>query len=231
MKKVGIIGGMSYESSLHYYERINRQVNQIKGGLSSAEMLMYSVDFERIREMMLDNRWEDIGRELSKIAQTLEAAGADFIAIATNTMHKLAGQIQSQIKTPIIHIGDCVAEECKENNIFSIGLIGTKYTMTENFLVDRLKQNGLKVAVPHDKADIDEIDRVIFDELCKGEVKVASKKFYQKVIDRMIEEDDVQGVIFGCTEIEMLLAQEDLCVPAFDTTQAHINSIVRLLVS
>lgn len=226
MKIIGIIGGMSYESSIHYYERINNQVNQIVGGLTCAKLLIYNVNFEEIRKLMLENKWDEIGVELAKIAKILETAGADYIVVATNTMHKLADYIQSQINIPLIHIADCVADKCKENNILNVGLLGTKYTMVENFLVDRLKQNGLTVTAPKDKENIDEIDRIIFDELCKGEVKDSSREYYKKVINQMIREDGIEGIILGCTEIEMLIKQSDLDIPIFDTTQSHIDSIV-----
>lgn len=226
MKTIGIIGGMSYESSIHYYERINNQVNELAGGLTCAKMIIYNVNFEDIRKLMLSNEWDKIGVELATIAKTLENAGADYIVIATNTMHKLADYVQSQINIPLIHIADCVADKCKENNILNVGLLGTKYTMVENFLVDRLKQNGLTVTTPKDKENIDEIDRIIFDELCKGEVKDSSREYYKKVINQMIREDGIEGIILGCTEIEMLIKQSDLDIPIFDTTQSHIDSIV-----
>lgn len=175
MKPIGIIGGMSYESSIHYYERINDQVNKIDGDLTCAKLLIYNVNFQEIRKLMLENKWDEIGIELSKIAKMLENAGVDYIVIATNTMHKLADYIQSKINIPIIHIADCVASKCKENNILNVGLLGTKYTMVEDFLVNRLKQNGLEVTTPKDIKDINEIDRIIFDELCKGEIKDSSR--------------------------------------------------------
>ncbi len=226
MKTIGIIGGMSYESSIHYYERINNQVNQIAGGLTCAKLLIYNVNFEEIRKLMLENKWEEIGFELSKIAKILENAGADYIVIATNTMHKLADYIQSQITIPLIHIADCVADKCKENNVLNVGLLGTRYTMVEDFLVNRLKQNGLAVSTPTSKENIDEIDRIIFDELCKGEIKDSSREYYKNVINQMIQQNGIKGIILGCTEIEMLIKQNDLDIPIFDTTQSHIDSIV-----
>lgn len=226
MKTIGIIGGMSYESSIHYYERINDQVNKIMGGLTCAKLLIYNVNFEEIRKLMLENKWDEIGIELAKIAKKLEIAGADYIVIATNTMHKLADYIQSQINIPLIHIADCVADKCKENNTFNVGLLGTKYTMMEDFLIKRLKQNGLTVTTPKEENTINEIDRIIFDELCKGEIKESSKEYYIDVINRMIKENGIQGIILGCTEIEMLIKQNDISIPMFDTTQSHIDSIV-----
>ena len=226
MKTIGIIGGMSYESSIHYYERINNQVNAIAGGLTCAKMIIYNVNFEEIRKLMLENKWDEIGVELTKIAQTLENAGADYIVIATNTMHKLADYVQSQINIPLIHIADCVSDKCRENQVYNVGLLGTKYTMVENFLVDRLKQNGLSVSPPQDPKVIDEIDRIIFDELCKGIILEQSKEYYKTVINQMIKENGIEGIILGCTEIEMLIKPNDISIPIFDTTQSHIDSIV-----
>ena len=176
MKTIGIIGGMSYESSIHYYERINDQVNKIAGGLTCAKMIIYNVNFEEIRKLMLNNEWEQIGIELGNIAKKLENAGADYIVIATNTMHKLADYIQKQINIPLVHIADCVAKKCKDDNIKKVGLLGTRYTMIEDFLKNRLNQNGLEVYVPSDEEEVSNIDRIIFDELCKGEIKEKSRK-------------------------------------------------------
>ena len=226
MKTIGIIGGMSYESSIHYYERINNQVNELAGGLTCAEMLIYNVNFEEIRQLMLNNEWDKIGEELARIAKVLENAGADYIAIATNTMHKLADYVQSKINVPLIHIADCVADKCKKSNVLNVGLLGTKYTMVEDFLKNRLKENGLTVYTPDTDDVINEIDRIIFDELCKGNIKESSRDYYVSVINDMIKKYGISGVIFGCTEIEMLVKQNNLDIPIFDTTQAHIDSIV-----
>ena len=226
MKTIGIIGGMSYESSIHYYERINRQVNKIEGNLTCARMIIYNVNFEEIRKLMLENEWEEIGIELGRIAKILEKAGADYIVIATNTMHKLADYVQKQINIPLIHITDCVADKCKENKVYKVGLLGTKYTMIEDFLVDRLQKNKLTVSTPKEEEQINEIDRIIFDELCKGELKESSKKYFVDVINKMVIEDGIEGIILGCTEIEMLVKKDDLSIPIFDTTQTHIDTIV-----
>lgn len=226
MKMIGIIGGMSYESSIHYYERINDQVNKIAGNLTCAKLIVYNVNFEEIRSLMLAGEWDKIGIELSTIAKTLEKAGADYIVIATNTMHKLADYIQKRIDIPLIHIADCVANKCKEKGVFEVGLLGTKYTMVEDFLKERLKKNGLSVVVPEKDETIAEIDRIIFDELCKGEIKDTSRKYYIDEINRMIREKNIKGIILGCTEIEMLIKQNDLDIPIFDTTQSHIDAIV-----
>ena len=226
MKTIGIIGGMSYESSIHYYERINNGVNAIGGGLNCAKMIIYNVNFEEIRKLMLNNEWDKIGVELASIAKTLENAGADYIVIATNTMHKLANYIESKINIPLIHIADCVADKCKENEVLNVGLLGTGYTMREDFLKDRLKQNGLTVSIPNSENEINEIDRIIFDELCKGEINDSSRDYYIEVINNMKKQSNIKGVILGCTEIEMLISQKDLDIPVFDTTQSHIDSII-----
>ena len=226
MKTIGLIGGMSYESSIHYYERINNGVNAIGGGLNCAKMIIYNVNFEEIRKLMLNNEWDKIGVELASIAKTLENAGADYIVIATNTMHKLADYIESQINIPIIHIADCVADKCKENEVLNVGLLGTGYTMREDFLKDRLRKNGLTVSIPNSENEINEIDRIIFDELCKGRINDNSRDYYIDVINNMKKQSDIKGIILGCTEIEMLISQKDLDIPVFDTTQSHIDSIV-----
>lgn len=226
MKKIGIIGGMSYESSLHYYERINNMINEKLGSLYTAEIIMYSVNFQSIEPYMRQNNWDAIEKELCDKAKKLEEIGADIIIIATNTMHKLADKIQKSISIPILHIADCVAKECLEKNVKRVGLLGTKYTMTEDFLKDRLIKNGLNVYVPNKEEDINEIDRVIFKELCIGKIEDNSKKYYINVINNMIKEFKIDGIILGCTEIEMLIKENDIDIPIFDTTQAHINSTV-----
>lgn len=226
MKTIWIIWWMSYESSIHYYERINNQVNELAWGLTCAKMIIYNVNFEEIRKLMLNNNRDEIWKELANIAKILENAGADYIAIATNTMHKLADYIQQQINIPLIHIADCVADKCKHSNVYNVWLLWTKYTMVEDFLVNRLKKNWLTVSVPLEEKEINEIDRVIFDELCKWEINVESKKYFVDVINGMIKEKNIEWIILGCTEIEMLIKQSDLNIPIFDTTQSHIDAIV-----
>lgn len=229
MKKIGILGGMSYESSLHYYERINSIVNSKLGNLYTAEIIMYSVNFQSIEPYMRQNNWNIIEKQLCDKAKKLESAGADILVIATNTMHKLTDKLQACINIPILHIADCVAKEALSQNVKKVGLLGTKYTMTEDFLKNRLLKNGLDVYVPNHEKDINEIDRIIFKELCIGKIEDYSKNFYIKVINNMISQFKIDGVILGCTEIEMLIQQNDLEIPAFDTTQAHINSIVNYI--
>ena len=226
MKIIGILGGMSYESTIHYYERINRQVNAKMGNLVCAKLILYNVNFEEIRQWMLKEDWDSIAAYLITCAHKLEEAGANYLVIATNTIHKVAKQIEDAISIPLIHIADCVAEKCKLQNVLRVGLIGTGITMQEDFLKERLEANGLKVTVPNSKEEIETIDSIIFDELCKGIVLEESKKKYQQVIEHMIQENQIEGLILGCTEIEMLIKPEDVRIPIFDTTQAHIDSIV-----
>ena len=225
MKTIGIIGGMSYSSSTHYYERINKQVNERLGGLNSARIIMYSVNFEEIEPLMIAGKWDEIAVILADIAIKLESIGADVIVIATNTMHKLFDYIQSRVKVPMIHIADTVAQKCQEQNVQDVGLLGTAYTMREPFLKDRLNQKGLNVIVPNENK-IDEINRIIFKELCKGIVKDSSREYYKEVTNELAEIYKAKGIILGCTEIEMLISANDVAVPLFDTTTAHIDGIV-----
>lgn len=230
MKKIGIIGGMSYESTLHYYEKINKIINKKLGKLTTAEIIMYSVNFQDIEPHMKKNEWKIIEDSLCNKAKKLEDAGVDIIVIATNTMHKLADKIQNKINIPLLHIADCVAKECNKQNIKNVGLIGTRYTMTENFLKNRLEKNGLKVFVPKSKKEINEIDRIIFEELCVGTIKDSSKKYYIDVIRNMQKKYKIEGIILGCTEIEMLIKKDDLDIPVFDTTNEHIKGVVNFII-
>ena len=225
--KIGIIGGMSDKSTQDYYQRLNQQVNTVLGGLTTPNLIIYSVDFGEITELMASNNWDALAIKMTEIAKTLENAGANYIAIATNTMHKVADYVQSQIGIPLIHIADCVADSCLSKGITNVGLIGTKITMTEDFLKERLKQNGLSVCTPYSENTINEINRIIFDELCKGILKEESKQYLIKVIYEMVQKQRIDGIIFGCTEIGEIIKQSDLNIPVFDTTQTHVDGIVR----
>ena len=163
---------------------------------------------------------------ISVCVNNAKASGADYIVIATNTIHKLADDIQSQINIPLIHIADCVAEKCLDSEVYNVGLLGTKITMVEDFLIDRLEKNGLIVSTPTSEEQLNEVDRIIFDELCKGIISEKSRKFYIDVINQMIREKHIEGIILGCTEIEMLIKSGDIDIPIFDTTQSHIDKIV-----
>lgn len=225
MKTIWIIWWMSYESSLHYYERINKQVNNIAWNLTCAKMIIYSVNFEEIRKLMIDGERDKITDKLIEVAKILENAWADYLAIATNTMHKLGDRIQDAVNIPLIHIADCVAEKCIQKNVFNVWLLWTKYTMTEDFLINRLEKNWLTVTIPMNENAINEVDRIIFDELCKWELKGQSKEYFVNLINSMINEKNINWIILWCTEIEMLIKQHDLNIPIFDTTQSHIDAI------
>lgn len=225
MKTIGLLGGMSWESSREYYRLINEGIREELGGLHSAQSVLYSVDFGEIEAMMADGRWEEVAVSLIEAVKRLEAAGADFFLICTNTMHKLAERIQSAVGIPLLHIADPTGESVVQSGLSRVGLLGTRFTMEEAFYIHRLEQRyGLEVLVPsaHDRATV---DRIIFEELVLGSVEPGSKADYLGIIGQMVE-SGAQGIILGCTEIGMLIAQEDVQVPVFDTTQLHAAAAV-----
>ncbi len=219
MKTIGLIGGMSFESTLLYYKIINEEVNLALGGLHSAKILLYSVDFAQIEEYQAKGEWDKSAELLAKIAATLEKAGADFIVICTNTMHKIEPQIKEKIHIPILHIAGATADEIKRNNIKKIALLGTKYTMTQDFYKKKLTDIGIEVLVPCED-DIEVINNVIYSELCLGIINEKSKKEYISIIEKL-ELQGAQGVILGCTEIGLLISQSDTSLQVFDTTLIH----------
>lgn len=219
MKTIGLIGGMSWESTATYYRIINQTVKEKLGGLHSAKILLYSVDFEEIEKYQANNDWEKSGQVLGEIAKKLESAGAEFIVICTNTMHKVLPQIEEYISIPIIHIADATAEVLIEENIKKVGLLGTKYTMTQDFYKSRVIDKGIDVIVPTDE-DIEIINNIIYNELCLGIIKPGSLSEYQRII-KILESQGAQGIILGCTEIGLLISQKDSGLPLFDTTCIH----------
>lgn len=219
MKTIGLIGGMSWESTVTYYQIINTTIKEELGGLHSAKLLLYSVDFSEIEKCQADGDWDKSADILSEAAKSLELAGANFIVICTNTMHKVVPQIQEHINIPIIHIADATAKELKKNKIKKVALLGTKYTMTEDFYKTRIESNKIQVIIPS-KSDIELINHVIYDELCLGTINEESKKAFTRIIDEL-KEDGAEGVILGCTEIGLLVKQQDSSLPVFDTTQIH----------
>lgn len=219
MKTIGLLGGMSWESTVTYYKIINEIIKQELGGLHSAKILLYSVDFAEIEKCQADGDWEKSAEILRNAAQNLEKAGADFILICTNTMHKVAPQIQNFIKIPIVHIAEATAERLKQHNISKVALLGTKYTMTQNFYKAKLIEAGIDVMVP-DAKGIELVNDVIYNELCLGIISQNSKKKYLHIIDELAKQG-AQGVILGCTEIGLLIQQNDTSLPVFDTTQIH----------
>lgn len=226
MKTIGLIGGMSWESTVPYYQIINEEVKQKLGGLHSAKIILYSVEFDEIEKCQSSGNWEKSGEILGHAAQGLEAAGADFILICTNTMHKVAPQIASMIHVPIIHIADATADALQEKHIGKVGLLGTKYTMTQDFYKQKLIDRGIEVIIP-DAEDVETVNDVIFQELCVGKVLDESRARFQEIIKRL-QEKGAEGVILGCTEIGMLIHQPDSALPVFDTTLIHAKKAVEL---
>jgi aspartate racemase len=225
MKTIGLIGGMSWESSAEYYRLINTLVKERLGGFHSAKCVLVSVDFAEVETLQRENRWAESAQLLSEAAQSLERAGAEVVVLCTNTMHKVAEEIQASIKIPFIHIADAAAEEVNAQGLTTVGLLGTRFTMEEDFYVGRLRQRyGLQVLIP-DTAERDMIHHVIYDELVLGEINVTSKVQYKAVIERLVEQG-AQGVILGCTEIGLLIHARDVRVPVFDTTQLHAQAAV-----
>ncbi len=226
MKTIGIIGGMSWESTVTYYQIINETVKQELGSLHSAKILLYSVDFSEIERCQAEGDWEKSGDILASAAESLERAGADFLVIATNTMHKVAPQIQKRIHIPILHIAEVTAEELKENHITTVALLGTKYTMTQDFYKEKLENAGITVLIP-DEQEIEVVNSIIYDELCLGSILETSKERYLQVI-AALEKRGAQGVILGCTEIGLLIKQKDTDLPVFDTTRIHAVKAAKL---
>jgi aspartate racemase len=225
MKTIGLIGGMSWESSSEYYRIINETVRERLGGLHSAECIMYSADFEEIENLQHQGKWEELTKLMLNFAQKLEGAGADFIVICTNTMHKMAEEVENNTNIPLLHIADATAEKIIEKGLGKLGLLGTNFTMEEDFFKKRLEEKyNIEVIIPSQN-DRRIIDSVIYNELCLGIIKQSSKEKYKEVINRLIS-DGADGVILGCTEIPLLVSQGDVKMPVFDTTTIHAKSAV-----
>ena len=219
MKTIGLIGGMSWESTVTYYKVINKTIKRELGGLHSAKILMYSLDFDEIEKYQAADEWDKSGSVLSDIAVLLEKAGADFIVICTNTMHKVVPQMSKCISIPIIHIAEATADKLKQQKITTVGLLGTKYTMTQDFYKAKLIEAGIEVIIPNDE-DIETVNSIIYKELCLGDIRQDSKEKYLTIIKKMTDAG-AQGVILGCTEIGLLIQQSDIDLPVFDTTLIH----------
>lgn len=227
MKTIGLIGGMSWESSIEYYRIINEGVRDRLGGVHSAKSLMISVDFAEIEFLQHEGRWEEAACKMIEAAQSLEKGGADFIVLCTNTMHKSAGEIQAVVRIPFLHIADATAQKVADTGIHRIGLLGTRFTMEEDFYKGRLEDKfGLEVIIPH-AAEREIIHRVIYEELVVGRIEPKSKAQYLAIIEGMVERG-AEGVILGCTEIGLLVQQPDCAVPLFDTTRIHAEAAVEL---
>ncbi|WP_441002966.1 aspartate/glutamate racemase family protein [Pseudocolwellia agarivorans] len=230
MKTIGMLGGMSWESTASYYKTINQGVKQKLGGLSSAEVCLYSVNFEEIEKLQHAGQWDETALILSKAAQSVEAGGADFLIICTNTMHKVAEQIQGNISIPLLHIADATAAKLVKNGITKAGLLGTRFTMEQDFYKDRLTERfGIEVVVPSSN-DQTIVHNVIYDELCRGVINPDSKELYLTIVKNLFEQG-AQAVILGCTEIALLINQNDTSVPLYDTTEIHAEAAVNLALS
>jgi len=219
MKTIGLLGGMSWESSSEYYRVMNEEVKHRLGGLHSAKILMNSVDFATYRARMLEGDWDAIATMLSDAARTLEKAGADLMVIGTNTMHMVAPQVAEAVGIPLLHIADATASVCKEKGATKVGLLGTIFTMEQDFYRDRLTANGIESIVPS-KSDRELVDRVIFDELCKGILSDESRREYVRII-RELSDQGAEAVILGCTEIGLLVTPDDTDIPIMDTCKIH----------
>lgn len=231
MKTIGLIGGMSWESTAHYYDGLNRGIKERLGGLRSAHIVMESVDFGPIEALMRKGEWEAIGKILASSATRLEKAGAEGIVLCTNTMHKLAPYIENATRVPLLHIAKATAKSITKEGIDDVILLGTRFTMQQDFYKKLLKEEGIMARIPND-AGCEEIDRIIFQELCLGKITEPSKKAYLSIINEIaINYPSTKGVIFGCTEIGMLISEDDTTLRTFDTTSLHVNTILDFMLS
>jgi aspartate racemase len=227
MKTIGLIGGMSWESSIEYYRIINEEVRDRLGKLHSAQSLMYSLDFAEVEKLQREGRWKEATESMVDAARRLEKGGADFLVICTNTMHKMADEVQSCIAIPLLHVVDATAESVKGRGVETVGLLGTRFTMEEDFYRGRLaRKHGLDVQVP-EAFDRERVHRVIYDELVAGELRQESKAALLQIIDGLIARG-AKGIILGCTEIPLLIKDGDCSVPIFDTTRIHARAAAEM---
>jgi aspartate racemase len=225
MKTIGLLGGMSWESTVPYYQTINRIVGQQLGGLHSARILLYSVDFDEVERLQNAERWEESGELLAQAARTLEVGGADFLVLCTNTMHRVAPHIEAAVSVPLLHIADATAERIVASRLSSVGLLGTRFTMEQDFYRGRLERHGLKIVVPSE-GDRRSVHRIIYEELCRGKVLESSRLEYGRIISDLVTRGS-EAVVLGCTEIGLLLGASDSPVPLFDTAQIHAEEAAR----
>lgn len=226
MKTIGLIGGMSWESSREYYRIINEYVRDKLGGLHSAKIVMVSFDLAEISALQNEGNWDAVAHLLIDAARRLEQAGADVLVLCTNTMHKVADRMQKDVTIPLLHIADVTAEEIKSKGLRKVGLLGTKFTMEQRFYKGRLTdKHGLEAIVP-DEDERHVINRVIYDELCCGQVTLSSKETFREIIVHLVA-NGAEGIILGCTEIGLLVEQQDVQVPVFDTTEIHAKAAAR----
>jgi len=225
MKTIGLVGGMSWESTVEYYRIINQRVKEKAGGFHSAKLVMYSVDFDEVEKRQHRGEWQELTAMMIDAAQKVERAGADFILICTNTMHLMADEVQTGIRIPLLHIVDVTAEAVTARSFTKVALLGTRFTMEKDFYKGRLRlKHGLDVIVPEEK-DREVIHAILYNELCLGEIKEQSRQAFQEIIARL-ETRGAQGIILGCTEIPLIVSQQDYRIPLFDTTTIHAEAAV-----
>jgi aspartate racemase len=229
MKKIGLLGGMSWESSLNYYKIINEEIKKKLGGLHSAKVILNSIDFDEIEKLQHSGNWDKTAEILAKEAKDIQNAGADFLLICTNTMHKVASQIEQNISIPILHIADATAQVLVQDGIKKVALLGTAFTMEQDFYKKRLEDKfDLEVVVPNQQ-DRQIVHKIIYDELCLGQINQISKQKYLQIIKKL-QMQNIQGVILGCTEIAMLVKQEDCDIKLYDTTTIHAKKAVEFAI-
>jgi len=225
MKTIGLLGGMSWESSLEYYRILNETVKARLGGFHSADCLMYSVDFDEVEALQHQDKWDELTEMMIDAAQRIEAGGAEILVICTNTMHKMAPEMQAAIQIPLLHIADAAGEAIKAQGLQTVGLLGTKFTMEGDFYRKRLSERfGLNVLIP-EEADRERVHNTIYGELVKGVINPESRRAFQDIIKKL-EAKGAQGVILGCTEIPLLVKQADVAIPVFDTSRIHAEAAV-----
>lgn len=226
MKTIGLLGGMSWESSLVYYKILNEKVKEKLGGHHSCECVMYSVDFDPIMKLQHDGKWDELTRLMIEAARKIEKGGAEMLTICTNTMHKMYDDVQNNISIPVLHIADATAEAIKERNISTVALLGTRFTMEQDFYKGRLEQkHGIKVLTPEND-DLTTVHTIIYNELVLGTIKDESREQYKRIIEDLAQKG-ARGVILGCTEIPLLIKQNDVSIPVFDTTIIHAEKTLQ----
>ncbi|MEC9491150.1 aspartate/glutamate racemase family protein [Flexistipes sp.] len=226
MKTIGLLGGMSWESTLIYYKAINEGVKKELGGFHSAKIVLYSVDFAEIEEFQNTGQWDKAGKLLSEAAKGVQCAGADFLLLCTNTMHNVVYQIEENIDIPVLHIADATAEELLRNNVKKAGLLGTKFTMEQNFYKNRIREKfGIDIVIPGEE-ERKTVHKIIYEELCRGIMNYTSEGKILEIIKRL-SENGAEAVILGCTEIPMIIGQEDTAIPLYDTTLIHADAAVK----
>jgi aspartate racemase len=229
MKTIGLLGGMSWESTREYYRMLNEGVRESLGGLHSAKLLMHSFDFAEIAALQHSGRWKDLEKMLADAAKNIEQGGADAIIICTNLMHKLAYAVEGNVSIPLLHIADAIAESIKADGFDTVGLLGARYTMQEPFYAERLKQHGINTIIPDD-AGCEVVHRMIYDELCRGKFTPESKKNLRSIIDGL-HQRGAGGVILGCTELPILLSPSESAIPLYDSMELHAQAALTFSLS